>query len=348
MSNENTAPHILIVDDSTTAQKFLERILSSRLHYPIVAASNVADALSVLETTEVGLIILDHLLENELGLDLMRVKRKQPKWNHIPVLVITGTEYENDIVVEYIEYGAVDFLPKKLNIPVMMARILQCLRTYVAAVEKRSLLQDLEQIQKRNAELIKNTLPVSVYNEIIVNGEFKAREFDDTTVLFADVCNFTQFTNLHSSSKLVGNLNQLVRRLEQISDKYELCKIKTIGDAYMAVGGVLDSNADVASTLAAAEEMIAAVEDLEISWHIRVGVASGSLIGGIVGDQRMQFDVWGGSVNLAARMCACAKPSTVATPHASLPHNYNPRAIEETVTVNVKGFGDLDVAILRH
>lgn len=345
MLDSTTPPHILIVDDSQTAQKFLARVITTRLDYPVRTVASVDAAIEVLQEVEVGLVILDHNLKDEEGFDFMARKRQNPTWQDIPVLVVTGSEYEDELVARYIEVGAVDFLLKKLNIPVMMARMLQCLRSYIAAKEKQSLLVRLEATQQKNTELLKNTLPVSVYNEILAEGEFKARVFDDASIIFADVCNFTQFTNLHSTAKLVDNLNALVRRMEEICDRYDLCKIKTIGDAFMAVGGVLDYKADVSSTLQAAEEMVRAVIELDMSWQVRVGVASGSLVGGIVGDQRMQFDVWGSSVNLAARMCSCAQPNTVAVPRALLPMDIGPERLQDVVGINVKGFGEVEVAI---
>ncbi len=339
-------PHILVVDDSKTAQAFLTRVIERILENPVLAVGDIDLAIEALNELEVGLIILDHHLEGVTGMDFLERKKRNSDWDDIPVLVLTAIEGDDDLYAQYISLGAVDFLTKKLNLPIIQARIVRSLESYLSAHRQRLLMAQLEEMQKRQRELLAHTLPESVYLEIMEKGDFTARNFDDTAVLFADVCNFIQYTNLNSATKLVGNLNTLVRRFEAVCDHFDLLKIKTIGDAFMAVSGVLESKADFNTTLDGAMQMIRETVELDIGWQIRIGVASGSLIGGIVGDQRMQFDVWGGSVNLAARMCAVAEPNTVAVPSALLSADVDKSLIASTADLNVKGFGEVSVSVL--
>jgi len=170
----------------------------------------------------------------------------------------------------------------------------------------------ISEIEKEKSNsLLLNILPADVAEELKRHGESKAREFDLVTVIFTDFKGFTQASEIFSASELVDELNYFFKGFDRIMEKYGIEKIKTIGDAYMAVGG-LDNNAQEGAymTTRAALEMqefvLARKKFMESegrkAFEMRVGLHSGPVVAGIVGFKKFQYDIRGGTVNTAARM----------------------------------------------
>ena len=201
---------------------------------------------------------------------------------------------------------------------------------------------------EKQQQLLRNTLPEKVVRDMMNTGTFRPSVVEHAGILFADVCGFTQYTRNNTPTKMVVTLNRLIRRFEAISDAGGLEKIKTIGDAYMAAIGVLDPVGNVEERLVkAAVEMIRQTRELGVGWEIKVGVAFGPTVAGIIGNTRMQFDVWGDTVNMAARLCSSATPSGLCLPAAAwtaLQEQYPGATLR---TIPLKGLGDCEVASLN-
>lgn len=160
-------------------------------------------------------------------------------------------------------------------------------------------------LERRVDELLKNTLPVPVVEEIKSYGRYRPRFFD-CTILFTDIVGFTKLAERKSQDELLILLDNLFQRMDAIVDSFSGTKIKTIGDAYMAAFGApvsLENHAE--SAISSAIRMLASLRDLNESLkenvEMRIGIHSGRVIGGVVGRNRMQFDVFGDDVNIAAR-----------------------------------------------
>lgn len=155
--------------------------------------------------------------------------------------------------------------------------------------------------------LIHSILPESVVEELKTKGKSDPIHVNYATILFIDFVNFTRMTDGMSPEKLVSTLNEHFIRFDSILDKHNVEKLKTIGDGYMAVGGLPEINnthpVDVAlvafEILNYLEEWNAHHED---SWEIRIGIHSGSMVAGIIGKSKFSYDVWGSSVNLSSRL----------------------------------------------
>lgn len=165
--------------------------------------------------------------------------------------------------------------------------------------------------KKRSEELLLNILPEEVADELKENGATVARHFDRATVLFTDFKGFTQLSEKVTPAELVEELNNCFRAFDAIMDKYHIEKIKTIGDAYMAVGGVPDprhgSPADVVRAALEMQNFMKAYnagrEALGKPWvEMRTGIHTGPVVAGIVGMRKFQYDIWGDTVNTASRM----------------------------------------------
>ncbi len=161
--------------------------------------------------------------------------------------------------------------------------------------------------------LIKNILPENVADEIIENGEYRARKFPQSAVLVTDFVNFTTISSKFSPETIINELNDLYSAFDIITNKYSSERIKTIGDAYLAVNGLSESNPySLENMIECGLEIIEFLENrnrsAKIKWRIRVSVVSGEIIGGIVGVDKYLFDVFGNTVNLAFRLNSVADP----------------------------------------
>ncbi|HRI21948.1 MAG TPA: adenylate/guanylate cyclase domain-containing protein [Panacibacter sp.] len=179
---------------------------------------------------------------------------------------------------------------------------------------------ELTNEKKKSDDLLLNILPAETANELKNFGKTSARRYNSATVLFSDIKNFSTIAETLSPEDLVSELDLIFKKFDEISMKYHLEKIKTIGDAYMAVGGLPENNkATVKNVVEAAVEMLEFIKNLadirkqqgRQHFEIRLGIHTGSVIAGVVGNIKFQYDIWGNTVNLAARMEQYGQPGKV-------------------------------------
>ncbi|KAA5534816.1 hypothetical protein F0919_09415 [Taibaiella lutea] len=159
--------------------------------------------------------------------------------------------------------------------------------------------------KKKSDDLLLNILPAEVANELKEKGEAEAKLFDHVTVLFTDFVNFTQMSELMNPQQLVAQLHENFKAFDEIMERNGLEKIKTIGDAYLAVSGMPVANERHAYNAVKAGLEIAAYirnQQYENRFEVRVGIHSGPLVAGIVGVKKFAYDIWGDTVNTASRM----------------------------------------------
>jgi len=165
--------------------------------------------------------------------------------------------------------------------------------------------------QQRSENLLLNILPSLVADELKKQGKTKARYFEDVSVLFADFVGFSQIAEQLTPQQLVNELDTCFQKFDEIMAKYNLEKIKTIGDAYMCAGGLPDGGG------AQLRDMVAAAKDMQawlFEWNsirqkqglprfdARIGIHRGPVVAGVVGSKKFAFDIWGDTVNIAARI----------------------------------------------
>ena len=171
--------------------------------------------------------------------------------------------------------------------------------------------------KQRSDNLLLNILPADVAEELKEKGSAGARQFEDVTVLFTDFVNFTAISELLTPQELVDELHYCFKAFDEIIGKYGIEKIKTIGDAYLAVAGLPNADAQhAANTVNAALEIRQFIHDRKLrmanrSFDIRIGIHSGSVVAGIVGVKKFAYDIWGDTVNTAARMEQHSQPGQI-------------------------------------
>ena len=174
------------------------------------------------------------------------------------------------------------------------------------------LLRDLEEERAKSQRLLLNVLPQRIIDRLAAGETLIADGHDDVTVLFSDVVGFTTISSELAPAALVEQLNALFSGFDAICDETGVDKIKTVGDAYLAVGG-LDATiagmggAGVAGELAIAETALRMRDFAEeraarSGWRIRIGIHAGPIVAGVVGTSKFAYDVWGDTVNTASRL----------------------------------------------
>jgi class 3 adenylate cyclase len=227
---------------------------------------------------------------------------------------------------------------------------------FVTIKKNRNLLadknQELSLERKRSDELLLNILPEEIAEELKVTGKAKAKQFDVASILFTDFIEFTETSEAMGTEELVQELNYCFMGFDNILGKYNLEKIKTIGDSYMAAGGIpVPSDLAAANTVMAALEMqifmLNRNEELNAvgkrSFTMRAGINTGTVVAGIVGVKKFQYDIWGDTVNTASRMESMGEAGKVNISQSTyeLIKNDNRFIFENRGNVEVKGKGEL-------
>ena len=172
--------------------------------------------------------------------------------------------------------------------------------------------------KKRSENLLLNILPAETARELKLNGKVDAVKFDEVTVLFTDFIEFSKSAGHVEPEQLVKSIGFYFRAFDEITTKYGLEKIKTIGDSYMCASGLPTANKNhAANAIMAAKEMIELVNtelnspDGLSHYEIRIGIHTGPVVAGIVGIKKWQYDIWGDTVNVASRMESSSKPGRI-------------------------------------
>lgn len=212
----------------------------------------------------------------------------------------------------------------------------------------------IEKERDRSDNLLLNILPAEIANELKEKGISEARDFELVTILFTDFKEFTQASEKLTAKELVEEINVCFKEFDNICNKYQIEKIKTIGDSYMAAGGLpVQFDESVKNTVLAALEMNQFILDrknqLEAMgkqpFEMRLGIHSGPVVAGIVGVKKFQYDIWGDTVNTASRMESTGEIGKVNISNFTYNQIQNDPdfQFEYRGKVEAKGKGDIDM-----
>ena len=223
--------------------------------------------------------------------------------------------------------------------------------------EKVEEQQRLLQIEKDKTErILLNILPESSVKELKSNGKVTAKAFSTVTVMFTDVVGFTKISENMTPSRLVSKLDIMFRKFDEIIVANRLEKIKTIGDAYMCAGGVPETNSTnpIDTCLAALQIQdymgkikYDALANHEDYWEIRLGINTGQVTAGVIGTQRLAYDIWGSTVNEAQRMEMLGEAGKVMVSGSTFSYIEPYFECEFKEKVQTKGKGLMDMYIVH-
>jgi class 3 adenylate cyclase len=282
---------------------------------------NVTFELDVYPLLSEGLIALANNKYDLLILDLnlpdsgyQSTIDKIPEISHkLPIVIMTSANDEL-LALKTMNMGGQDYLVKD-----KLERTL-FIRSVLYAIERHQLREQLQLEKEKSEVLLRNILPQSIADELKENGLIKAQHYDEASVMFVDFVNFTGLSSQMDTEELVAELHTCFSAFDIIIEKHNLEKIKTIGDAYMCAGGIPKTNSNhVHNMLQAAKEITAFIEerythkqaDGKPYWRARVGIHMGPIIAGVVGSKKFTYDIWGNTVNIAARMESQSEPGRV-------------------------------------
>jgi len=175
---------------------------------------------------------------------------------------------------------------------------------------------EIARSKKKADELLFNILPRKIINDLQETGRTDPVLYKEATVLFADIVNFTKITQKIELNRLIMELNNLYTGYDKITEKYQCERIKTIGDAYLAVCGLPEENENhINNLINAAKEMLSFVQERnmhnDFKFEIRIGLHSGEVIGAVVGIKKYIYDIFGDTVNTASRMETYSEPMKI-------------------------------------
>jgi class 3 adenylate cyclase len=337
------ASHILVVDDNPSNRDLLMRRLG-REGYRVTAAECGISALALTAAEDFDLVLLDLIMPDLSGFDVLCRLKAQESTRYIPVIMISALD-ELDTTVRCIAAGAEDYLPKPFNPVLLCARISACL-------EKKRLLDELRAEKDRSEALLLNILPRTVVDRIKQGATVIADRFENVTILFSDLVDFTSIAARLSPEETVSLLELIFCRFDTLAARYGVEKIKTTGDGYMVAGGLTEGRTDnVVATAEMALEMLDIVEAARRAvgepLQLRIGLHTGGLVAGVIGTYKFAYDVWGDAVNTAKRMETYSLPGRIhvsASTRVALGDRFR---FEPRGSLEVKGKGPMETYFLH-
>lgn len=205
---------------------------------------------------------------------------------------------------------------------------------------------ELRQQRQRSERLLVNILPYQIAHRLKTGSRNIAESFDQVTVLFADLVDFTAVATQISPQELVSLLNQIFSDFDALAEKYGLEKIKTIGDAYMAAAGLPIRRPDHADAVArmalSMQETIGQYEKPDgTPFQLRIGINTGAVVAGVIGIKKFSYDLWGDAVNMASRMEMLGEPGKIQVTEAAYERLKNRYLLEQRGSIEVKGRGKM-------
>jgi adenylate cyclase len=341
---------VLVVDDNEQSRDLLCRQLRKEGH-EVDVAMHGRKALEMLRSDYFDIVLLDIIMPELNGYEVLVEMKKHKRLNQIPVIMVSTLD-EIDSVVRCIELGADEYLPKSFNPAMLRARLAASLEKKRLRDRERHYLEQIRMERERSERLLLDVLPNAIV-ERLKNGEKTiADDVDEVTVLFCDVVGFTEFSARLNAAEVVRRLNEFFLRFDTLVEKHHLEKIKTIGDAYLVVGGLpgsIQNHAHAVASLALEmRETIAALNSANSEpLEFRTGIHTGPIVAGVIGRKRFTYDVWGNAVNIASRMESHGVPGKIQVSESTHGLLKDAFLLEFRGTVPIKGAGEMKTYFLN-
>ena len=261
------------------------------------------------------------------------------------------------VISEYNEYTAAAVIEIKqiefgMLVLTLLLLILEGVLIFRPSVEKlRITFEQLTEEQKKSEHLLLNILPETVVNRLKEQPTTIAEAFAEVTVLFADIVGFTELSTQVSPQELVALLNRIFSAFDELAEKQGLEKIKTIGDAYMVVGGLPNPRKDHAEAIIEiALDMQQAINKFNIetksNCNIRIGINTGPVVAGVIGIKKFIYDLWGDTVNIASRMESHGIPGNIQITQTTYEKVKDKYILESRGLIEIKGKGEMQTYLV--
>lgn len=362
MTSDIIAPStILIVDDTPTNLEILVDYFADS-GFEVAVATSGEGAINQIDKEVPDLVLLDVMMPGIDGFETCRRLKANPETQDIPVIFMTALSDISDKVKGF-SVGGVDYVTKPIQQEEVLARVnahltIRNLQKQLQAnnitlqeeIQERKRTEKalhlysgkLEEAEKENLRLLLNVLPATIANQLKQGTGIIADSFPNVSILFADIVGFTEFSSNENPEALVKILNEFFSTFDSIVDQHNLEKIKTIGDAYMVVGGAPVTRSDHAQAVAEmALGMLSAVrrfnEAHQTNFAIRIGINSGPVVAGVIGTKKFSYDIWGDTVNVASRMESHGIPNHIQVGEETYQLLHKQFVFEERGEITIKG-----------
>ena len=282
-----------------------------------------------------------------LGTLVFSEVRTAARWYVAWVVVFLGSGIAGEIVGPVWDPLPVWFTTTMLALNITIGGAIVFTLLAVFASERRAALAALRVEQVKAENLLLNILPRSIAERLKAEDRPIADQFDSASILFADVVDFTPWSERLPPSEVVGYLDRLFTHFDTLAERHGLEKIKTIGDCYMAAAGVPTPRPDHARVLALmALDMLEAMHSTDELGHLglelRAGINSGPVVAGVIGRKRFLYDLWGDAVNTASRMESYGAPGRIQITRPTYELLRDEFECEPRGTITVKGKGEIE------
>ncbi|MEW6157269.1 MAG: adenylate/guanylate cyclase domain-containing protein [Verrucomicrobiota bacterium] len=348
---------LLVVEDNEANRVLLTRRLT-RQGYTVTEAENGRRALELLREQTFDLVLLDIMMPEVDGYEVLEKLKASEAMRHIPVIMISALD-DLKSLVRCIQRGADDYLTKPFDPVLLGARIGACLEKKRLRDQEQVYLQQLQiylkQIQteqEKSERLLLNVLPKPIADRLKEGESTIVDTFANVTVLFADLVGFTSMSVHISPNEMVHLLDEVFSAFDLLAARHNLEKIKTIGDAYMAVAGLPNPRPDHAESAAElALDMQKQIEqfngDYGTNFCMRIGIHSGPVVAGIIGRNKFIYDLWGDTVNTSSRMESHGLPGCIQVTETTFEMLREKYVFRKRGGVEIKGKGTMTTYFLE-
>lgn len=341
--------HILVVDDNRLNRLKLANSLEQQGH-TVALAENGVQALEMMRAEPFDLVLLDIVMPEMDGFEVLERMHDDVTLRELPVIVISALD-ELDSVVRGIEMGAEDYLPKPFDPILLRARIHASLEKKRLHDQEQAYLREIQSAREKSERLLLNILPKPVAERLKQGEQVIAESYSEVTILFADIVGFTRLSSQMSAAEVVMMLNEIFSAFDELAAKHGLEKIKTVGDNYLVVGGLPIPRPDHAVAVAEmALEMQRAMSGFRStrgdSIQIRMGIHTGPVVAGVIGQRKFSYDLWGETVAIAGYLEALGVPGQIQVSPQARAHLLEEFLFEERGPLTIRGLGEITTYFL--
>ncbi len=351
---ETTPPaavhRVLMVDDQKLVGAFVRRILEGQPEFVFEFCDDASAAVAKAEAFRPTVILQDLVMDEVDGLEMVRLYRSVPATATVPVIMLSATEGAV-VKAQLLDSGANDYLVKPPNNVELIARLRVHSEAHLRRLERDEAFRELEAERQKSEALLLNILPTKIALRLKNQERTIAESFPAVTVLFTDLCGFTQFSQQVDAHHLVEILDRIFSLFDHLASDHGVEKIKTIGDAYMAVAGLPEPRPDHADAVAKMalgirDSFAGLMRQLGLDLQVRIGLHSGPVVAGVIGKHKFIYDLWGDTVNIASRMESHGEPSMVHVSEATRSLLEGRFTFVDRGEVEVKGKGPMRTSFL--
>ncbi len=342
---------ILVVDDNKNNTTLLKKRLQKLGNY-VKTANDGIEALESIQKTKFDLILLDIIMPKMNGYEVLEFLKKDKRFYEIPIIMLSSMD-DLTSIYRCIDLGADDYVTKPFDKMILEARISACIEKKQLRDKEKLLLEEIRKEKEKSDSLLLNILPSEIANRLKAGEDLIADKHDEVSVLFADIVEFTPQSKNLNPKELVSILNKIFSQFDDLATKYNIEKIKTIGDNYFAVSG-LQSNVrkSAIDLINMAKDMIVTINDINLgisvmNLSLRIGVHTGPIVAGVIGKNKFAYDLWGATVNKASRMESTGDKNKIqvsSETYSIIKHEFQ---ISEERIVKIKGIGSTKTYIIR-